>query len=76
MKTSEDGRLCSLGVAMESPFVISVKCFTHIRDTKLLKSTNNELSRAFGTMILSCDMCIVIYGGSYITGYRSYYRTS
>ena len=38
MKTSEDGRLCSLRVTMESPFVISVKCFTHI-----INNNNNTI---------------------------------
>ena len=39
VKTSEVGILCSLRVKMDSQFVVSAL----LRNTKLLRSTNNEL---------------------------------
>ena len=59
VKTSEDGRLCSLRVKMDSPLEVSAL----LRDTKLLRSTNNKLLGAWKWN----DDSVHYYGDNYIT---------
>ena len=50
VKTSKDGRSCSLRVKMDSPFLVNAL----FRDAKLLRSTNNELIRRLERGLVYC----------------------
>ena len=63
VKTSEDGRTCSLRVKMDSPWVVN----TILRDAKLLKEVNSELTGAW----TDDDEAVYYYRDSFITKDRT-----
>ena len=62
VRTSDDGRTCTVRVTMDSPWVVN----TLLRDAKLLKEVNNEMSG-----IWSDTEAVYYYGTSFITKDRT-----